>query len=127
MAMTVAQVRLERARADHAQQQVAAEVLHGPAEHLLVRGDRTSTLDSTQRMDGCTDAKITHALRRWSRGSRTATVGVVVALTRGVGGTVLGRDARETDTNGTDVRAQHVAAVQGLASADRIIETLKVD
>lgn len=68
-------------------------------------------------MDSCPNAEVTHTLNIRSDAFILACAFLAV----------LDGNLRETDTNGTNVTTQNVSAVQSLASAYGIIETLEVD
>ena len=103
-------------RPNHAQKQIGPVVLHLAAEDLLLDGDRRGTLDGTKRLDRLAHAEIANTLHVRGRAL------VLVALL-----SVLDGHLRKANTDRTDIAAEDVTSIQGLARADGIVETLEVD
>ena len=106
-----------QAGANHAQEEVRAVVLDVAAQDLLIDWDRGRALDVAERVDGRSDAKVADTLDVGS----SALLLTVTLLT------VLDRNLREPNTDGTDVATQNITTVQSLPSPNSIIEALEVD
>lgn len=103
------------------QEEITTVILNGAAEDLLVGRDARGTLDAAQSMDCRTDGEV---LATWDQN-----LGALVGSDRlsiGTGG-VLDGDAGVANADGADVAAEDVSSVEGLARANGVVETFKVD
>lgn len=107
-----------RARRDHAEEKVRAVVLQRATEHLLVDRDGRCTLDIAESVNSGTDAEVADTLDVDVR---------ALVLTAAAILSVLDGDLGKANADGTDIAAQDVASVEGLAGPHGIVQTLEVD